>query len=513
MLQSGESVGVGTATRAVPWRAVMAAALLSLLLGVVLSQGLAGQLFHTSRTVRFHPTLSRPAPHMSLSTLPLAAQGIVSEALGVDDRAYRIHAAESGLRAVNPKQHLSLRFDRSGASVGSGTTHLGLSVHAVGYGTSLKPLGQVAPSLRGHRVVYARAGVSEWYANGPLGLEQGFTIAQSAGSHPTGPLTLAMTLSGDVHASLATGGQSVTLSRPKGSSLRYGGLVAHDAQGRTLRSWLAVRAGRVLLHVDTHGARYPVRIDPWIQQGPKLTGSEEIENSQFGISVALSASGNTALIGGREDHSGIGAAWVFTRSNGQWTQQGPKLTGSGEIGDGNFGASVALSSSGNTAIIGGGADNGGHGALWVFTRAGNTWTQQGSKLTASEGGVLEVGSSVALSSDGNTALTDGNNATNSEAFVFKRSGETWTQSAAFTASESVKGFGKVALSSEATTALIGESSASHNIGAAWVFTHTEGKWSQQGSKLTAKGESGEALFGASVALSAEGSTSIDRGAT
>ncbi len=74
--------------------------------------------------------------------------------------------------------------------------------------------------------------------------------------------------------------------------------------------------------------------------------------------MALSADGNTALIGGCGDNDGVGAAWVFTRSGSTWTQQGPKLTGSGETGEGgDFGVSVALSADGNTALIGGTDDN------------------------------------------------------------------------------------------------------------------------------------------------------------
>ena len=71
------------------------------------------------------------------------------------------------------------------------------------------------------------------------------------------------------------------------------------------------------------------------------------------MSVALSADGNTALVGGWKDNSTKGAAWVFTRSGGAWSQQGPKLTGGGEAGEGGFGTSVALSADGNTALIGG----------------------------------------------------------------------------------------------------------------------------------------------------------------
>ena len=78
----------------------------------------------------------------------------------------------------------------------------------------------------------------------------------------------------------------------------------------------------------------------------------------------------------------------------KWSQQA-KLTGSGETGAGDFGAGVALSSEGNTALIGGYKDNTDKGAAWVFTRSGTTWTQQGSKPTASGSG--EFGLSVALS--------------------------------------------------------------------------------------------------------------------
>ena len=78
----------------------------------------------------------------------------------------------------------------------------------------------------------------------------------------------------------------------------------------------------------------------------------------FGDSVAVSADGDTALIGGPEDNDLVGAAWVFTRQGSTWTQQGPKLTASDESGQGQFGSSVALSGDGNTALIGAHDDKG-----------------------------------------------------------------------------------------------------------------------------------------------------------
>jgi hypothetical protein len=82
--------------------------------------------------------------------------------------------------------------------------------------------------------------------------------------------------------------------------------------------------------------------------------------------VALSADGNTVIVGGPGDSNGQGAAWLYTRSGGVWTQQGNKLVGTGASGAVQQGSSVSLSSDGSTAIVGGLDDNGGAGAVWVY---------------------------------------------------------------------------------------------------------------------------------------------------
>jgi hypothetical protein len=120
----------------------------------------------------------------------------------------------------------------------------------------------------------------------------------------------------------------------------------------------------------------------WNQQA-KLVGTGAIGPAQQGISVSLSSDGNTAIVGGPNDNNGTGATWVFTRSAGVWSQQGPKLVGSGAASPPNEygalqGASVSLSGDGNTAIVGGPDDNNDLGATWVFTRSGGVW---GSKVS------------------------------------------------------------------------------------------------------------------------------------
>ena len=135
-LQAADGSVALRARAVVSWRALVAVALLSLALGAALFQGVAGE--RSSVTPR-----SGGYSHEGLLSLPLAAQGPVSAAMGADTAAYRVSASNGGFAAANPAQRLSLRFDRAGVSVSSGATHVGLSLQAVGYGASLNALGAV----------------------------------------------------------------------------------------------------------------------------------------------------------------------------------------------------------------------------------------------------------------------------------------------------------------------------------------------------------------------------------
>ena len=340
-----------------------------LVLAAAVALGLA-QVGLQGRSVASGSGVSTAAvAHRALSALPLAAQGPISGALGGADRSYGVRGGPAGLSAVNAAQGFRVGFGRAGVVVGSGSARLSLGLAAVGYGGRLRSVPAAARSYRGNRVWYARGQVQEWYVNGPLGLEQGFTIPHRLAGGG-GPLTLSLAVAG-VRPVLANG--SVAF---EGAGLRYGGLVATDGRGARLPARLAVSGGEVRIRVDDRGARYPLRIDPFVQQGSKLVVPDAAPN--LGRDVALSADGNTALIGGPGDVTN-GAAWVFTRSGSTWTEQ-TKLVGTGAVGNAQQGQSVALSADGNTAVVGGPNDNGGNGAAWVFTRSGTTWTQQGPKL-------------------------------------------------------------------------------------------------------------------------------------
>src|SRR5262245_50390577 len=218
----------------------------------------------------------------------------------------------------------------------------------------------------------------------------------------------------------------------------------------------------------------------WSQQGKKLVGTGAVGKARRGMSVALSADGNTAIMGGWSDNSKTGAAWVFTRSGGVWTQQGKKLVGIDAVGSARQGMSVALSADGNSAIVGGPEDNpwdrsvpfglGAAGAAWVFTRSGGVWTQQGNKLV-STGAVGRQGTSVALSADGNIAILGGFADDGGVALVFTPNGGHWAQDKKLVGAGAVgKSAPSVALSADGSIVMVGGSNDNGGIGAAWIFT-------------------------------------------
>jgi len=258
----------------------------------------------------------------------------------------------------------------------------------------------------------------------------------------------------------------------------------------------------------------------WNQQGNKLVGSGAAGMALAGTSVALSADGNTAAIGGPFDGGGVGAVWIFTRSNGVWTQQGSKLTGTDVTGLAGFGSAVGLSADGNTAAIGGPGDNSTAGATWIFTRGGGTWSQQGSKLVGTgAANPAAQGSAVATSGDGNTVVTGGPADTSGSVWVFTRSGSAWSQQGGKLTGGATIGTtrqGWVSLSGDGNTAVVGAPSAGPTVsalpgagaaGEAFVFTRSAGVWTRQ-TILVAVVAGNSAAQGASVAISSDASTVI-----
>ena len=493
---------------ALPVGALVAAALAALVVGAMLHAGLVG-----GRSAVAAPS-ARPYAfsHESLLSLPLAAQGPVSEALGAGQPAYRVERYQAALRSANPAQHLSTNFTSSGVSVSASATHVGLRLRAFGYGSTLASVRAAAPRAYGSRVVYSHPGVSEWYANGPLGVQQGFTIAHAPAGQAAGPLTLSMALSGNARASLARDGQSITLARNGKSVLSYGGLSVTDARGHSLHGWLALTGGRLLLRIDAARARYPVRIDPLIQTA-ELTAADGAAENFLGISVAVS--GNTIVAGapGREvaSHSNQGEVYVFEELGAGWTQTA-ELTASDGALDTGIGSSVAVS--GSTIVAGASGREEERGAVYVFERSGSGWPQV-AELRASEETIgNRLGFSVALSGGTVVAGAPGHKVNKEPAkgavYVFEKPGSGWadgTQTAELTASpggEDAELGAAVAASGNTVVA-----GAAHYMygrglsdGAVFVFEGSGSSWTQAAELTASNGELGDAL-GFSVAMSGD----------
>jgi hypothetical protein len=238
----------------------------------------------------------------------------------------------------------------------------------------------------------------------------------------------------------------------------------------------------------------------WSQQGTKLVGTGGIGAFQTqGSSVSIY--GDTMVVGGYLDNNSIGATWVFTRTGTTWSQQGPKLVGTGNVGTPQQGSSVSIYE--DTIVVGGRLDNGWIGAVWVFVRTGTTWLQQGTKLVGTGSvGQARQGYSVSIYED--TIIVSGNRDDSDigAVWVFVRTGTTWSQQGTKligTGSVGTSGQG-ISVSIYEDTIIVGGPNDDTQTGAVWVFTRTGTMWSQQGAKLVGTGYTGAATQGRSVSI-------------
>lgn len=289
-----------------------------------------------------------------------------------------------------------------------------------------------------------------------------------------------------------------------------------------------------------------------------IKASNDKKDDQFGFVVALSGDGNTmaasstaedsaakGINGNQADHSALnaGAVYVFVRMGGAWVQQAYLKASNAKSGD-QFGSSLALSNDGNTLAVGAVGEpssatgvNGnqadtsmpGAGAMYVFTRAGNAWSQQAyvkASNTGEKSDGDQFGYSVALSGDGNTLATgaisedsaatgiNGNQADNSAdsagaVYVFTRAGGAWSQQAyvkPWNTTNRGNLFGySVGLSGSGDTLAAGSYDEERGKGAVYVFTRSGGAWSQQIRLMASNAEDGDSL-GCSIAISDDGNT-------
>lgn len=286
----------------------------------------------------------------------------------------------------------------------------------------------------------------------------------------------------------------------------------------------------------------------WTQQAfIKASNADNFDRLAFS-GLSLSADGNTLAVGAdrKDSNSRVidgnqtdnssgnsGAVYVFTRIGAEWSQQA-YLKSSDSDADDRFGTSLDLSMDGNTLAVGAEGHNGFTGAVYVFSRLNETWSQQ-SILIASNADPDMFGHSTSLSSDGNTLAigawyeesADANQSDNSTplagaAYIFERNGSGWSQQA-YIKPSTIGGdsFGeRVRLSGDSNTLAVsavkedsnavgvnGDESdnSAENAGAVYIFVRSGEIWVQQGY-LKASNTDIDDNFGISISFTEDGNT-------
>ena len=247
----------------------------------------------------------------------------------------------------------------------------------------------------------------------------------------------------------------------------------------------------------------------WKEQA-KLTASDPAEGNFFGRTVAIS--GDYAIVGSPFNDDGgkdVGSAYIFFRNGTTWKEQVKLIAGDAEEGD-QLGSAIAIS--GDYAIVGSPSDDDAgskSGSAYIFFRSGNTWTEQ-EKLTAGDAAEKDnFGSAVAISEDyaivGSPSDDDAGSKSGS-AYAFTRSGTVWKEEAKLTARDAAAGdkFGS-AVTISGKTALVGASlddDTGDASGSVYAFLRSGGSWIQR-SKQTASNAAAGDKFGQSIAINGD----------
>jgi hypothetical protein len=464
-----------------------------------------------------------PSPNLSLAVGIKQLQFSWSSVSGVDD--YRLFENSDGASG----------FTQVGANLPSGTTSTSMDI-----------------AVHRHNFTNARYLVKACNSGGCTSSNEVNTvgtvldaIGYVKASNSSSEFGAAMALSAD--------GNTLAVGAPYEPSNAVG---VNGDQNNTSAIW----AGAVYVFTRTSGS--------WVQD-VYLKASNTDAFNQFGSSISLSSDGTTLAVGAPgEDSNAIGidgdqtddsaadsgAVYIFSRSNGTWSQQAYVKASNAGGGD-LFGGSVALSNDGSTLVVGarteasnatgvGGDqfDNSayGTGAAYVFTRSGGVWAQQAYLKALNPDPSDAFGLAVAISGDGNTlavgtifeasnATGVGGDQTDNSAFesgavyVFIRSGGSWMQEAYLKASnsEAFDRFGSaVSFSDDGNTLAVGavfEHGGASGVngdqtnndavtaGAAYVFTRSGSTWSQQ-AYVKASNTEEDDQFGQSLAISSDGNT-------
>jgi len=243
-----------------------------------------------------------------------------------------------------------------------------------------------------------------------------------------------------------------------------------------------------------------------------VTASVAATNSNFGRTNAISADGTMLIVGAPNYDTGLsnqGAWYYFTRSGSTWTQQQFITTVTGGLSAQNhLGDNLDMSSDGTYAAIGAWY-NGGVGKIHVYTRSGNTWTEQAALSASDNNSSGNFGKSVKINSNGNYIVSSDTTIPGTgygTAYIFARSGSTWSEQAKIThpgSSSNYDYFGFPGeINSDGTQALFGCQWRDDNgtqSGAVYAYSRSGSTWTYN-QTIFASDASAQSYFGNSISM-------------
>lgn len=443
-------------------------------------------------------------PVSPFAALPALSLPAINRDLAADDSAYAVTpVTATTLYAANPVERLAATFAPDSVTVGG---HSAPAWHLALTAVNDAPSAPVLPIVWKGRVEYHRGDLTEWYLNGPVGLEQGFTLAAPLTTDPH--VTLAIKIAG---ATPMVSGDGVLLVVSDGGTLRYSGLTVTDATEAQLPARLDVNGNILTITTETAGAVYPVTIDPFVQAA-ELTAKDGTAAHGFGSSVAVSANGSVVVVGApRTQVNGNlsqGKAYIFSGAN--YATETPLIASDGTNPD-LFGTSVAVSADGGTVVVGapfkatpsGGSNR---GKAYVY-RGANYATEI--PLLSSDAAVGDsFGNGVAISGDGTTVVVGAPGKTLSghqnqgKAYVYR--GANYVTETPIIASDGATSdfFGvHVAISGDGTAVVVGAINKNSSQGKVYVY---RGANYTTETRLTASDGAASDFFGYGVSISSDG---------
>lgn len=320
----------------------------------------------------------------------------------LDDARHAVLAdADGALHARSLAQGYRARFDQRQLWVceNGDAWSFGLALTSFGRDGELQAVDPAPETSHTGRRVERHFGpnLTEWYVNHDRGLEHGFTVAERPAG--AGELVVELELTTALTPSLTGDLRTLLLADSNGAMLaRYAGLVAFDADSADLDARFELNGDVLRIRIDDDNARYPLTIDPIVQTG-YIKASNTDADDLFGSSVAVY--GNTLVVGalnedgasglnGNQSSNGLsnaGAVYVFVFDGSTWAQEAYIKPTSRGVDD-RFGTSVGIyenrlvvGSPGDdsaAALVGGNSGDNSRmnsGAAWVFERSGSTWSQ------------------------------------------------------------------------------------------------------------------------------------------